>query len=136
MRSAGADPTLDLQTIWMEEGIKNRQINEELIDIIEKLRENYSVGVLTNLTFSRKILDEEMNLYSHFDYVALSCVEHLKKPDHAFYQLALKRAGVKTQEAIYIDDKESCTTPAEEIGIKVFYTPTLTTKNYCVICSN
>ena len=118
MRDAGAKPDLDLQTIWIEEGIKNGEINNGLLEIIKKLRKNYSVGVLTNLTPSRLLLDEKFNLYSHFDYAILSCKEHLKKPDPAFYQLSLAAASAKPEEAIFVDDKEKCTVGAEQVGIK------------------
>ncbi|MBI2034031.1 MAG: HAD family phosphatase [Candidatus Liptonbacteria bacterium] len=118
MRGAGAKPDLDLQAIWIEEGTKNREINSELLKIIEKLRKNYSAGVLTNLTPPRLVLDEKMNLYSHFDYAILSCKEHLKKPDPAFYQLSLAAASVKPEEAIFVDDKEKCTVGAERVGMK------------------
>jgi len=118
MISAGADPKLDLRNIWIEEGTKNREVIKELLGIIKELRKKYSVGVLTNLTPTRLILDEKMDLYSHFDYAVLSCKEHLKKPDPAFYFLALKAASAEPEEAIYVDDKESCTAPAEELGIK------------------
>ena len=118
MENAGAKPDLDLQATWIEEGIKNREINSELLKIIEKLRKNYSVGVLTNLTPPRLILDEKMNLYSHFDYAILSCKEHLKKPDPAFYQLSLAATSAKPEEAIFVDDKEKCAIGAEQVGMK------------------
>ena len=118
MRKAGADPKLDLQAIWIEVGLKNLAINQELLMIIEKLRKNYSVGTLTNLTPSRQILDEKIDLFSHFDYAILSCLEHLKKPDPAFYRLALKVASVKPEEVIFIDDKAVCVTTAEDLGMK------------------
>lgn len=123
MRDAGADLELDLGKVWIDEGIKNREVNQELISIIKNLRKNYSVGVLTNLTPSRLILDEKMGLYSYFDYVVLSCKEHLKKPNPEFYWLGLKIADVRPEEAIFVDDKESCTSAAEAIGIKsIIYT--------------
>lgn len=118
MRDAGAKSDLDLQVIWVEEGIKNREINDELLGITKKLRRNYSVGVLTNLTPVRLLLDEKMNLYSHFDYAILSCKEHLKKPDPAFYQLSLRAASAKPEEAVFVDDKEKCTVGAEQVGMK------------------
>lgn len=123
MIDAGANPKLDIKKIWIEEGIKNREVNNELLSIIKELRKNYSVGVLTNLTPFRLILDNKINLYSYFDYTVLSCKEHTKKPNHKFYRLALKVASVKPEESVFIDDKESCTKPAEEVGMRtILYT--------------
>lgn len=123
MRDAGGDSNLNFEAIWVEEAIQHREINEGMLILLEKLRKYYSVGTLTNLTASRRLIDEEMDLYSHFDYAVLSCVEHLKKPDPAFYQLALSRANAKPEEAIFIDDKEGPVAGAEQVGIKgILYT--------------
>jgi epoxide hydrolase-like predicted phosphatase len=104
IKQAGADPRVDPEDVWLDEGIKSREINKELLDIIKKLRKNYSVGALTNLTHSRRILDEKDGLYEHFDYTILSCEKHLKKPDPKFYELALTAASASPEEAVFIDD--------------------------------
>lgn len=117
MSKAGADSSADILKIWIEEYIHHRKINHELLSIIKQLRENYSVGVLTNCTRARAVVDEKMGLYSHFDYALLSCEERLKKPDPAFYKLALTKADVEPNEALFIDDKERCTLGAEAVGI-------------------
>jgi HAD superfamily hydrolase (TIGR01509 family) len=51
-------------------------------------------------------------------YAVLSCVEHLIKPDPAFYQLAIKKADSLPSEAVFIDDKKEFTDMAEKMGIK------------------
>ncbi len=123
MIDAGANPNLDFQAIWIDEGIKNREVNKELLSIIKNLRKNYSVGALTNLTSPLLIIDEAMDLYSHFNCVILSCKEHLKKPDPEFYRLSLKATFAKPEETIFVDDKEIFTTAAEEVGMKsIIYT--------------
>jgi putative hydrolase of the HAD superfamily len=118
MRDAGGNPTLDFEKIWIDEGLKHREINNGLLALIEKLRKHYSVGTLTNLTPSRMLIDEKFDIYSHFDYAVLSCVEHLKKPDPAFYRIALARADAQPDEAIFIDDREEPVAAAEQMGIK------------------
>lgn len=112
-----------LQAAWIEELIKVRTINGDLLDMIAQLREHYSVGVLSNLTFSRMVADEAMALYEHFDFTVLSCHEHLKKPDPAFYNLALQRAGARADEAVFVDDMERNTLAAKAFGLKdILYT--------------
>ena len=107
-----------LQTVWIEEMIKVRTVNSDLLNIIPQLRKHYSVGVLSNLTFSRMVADEAMALYDYFDFTVLSCHEHLKKPDPAFYNLALERTGAQAEEAVFIDDKERNTLAAKALGLK------------------
>lgn len=117
MRSSGAQSEEDFTEIWIEEGLKNRQVNHGLFSIIKKLREKYIVGTLTNLMPSRLVLDERMDIYSHFDFAILSCKENLRKPDAAFYQLALDAAKVEPKEAVFIDDKDDYVQGAEVVGI-------------------
>lgn len=115
----GADstiPTADLPKIWLEEALKIRELNIDLLDIIEKLRSHYKVGSLTNLTPSRKMVDEHQKIFSHFEFNVLSCDEHIKKPDPAFYKLGLERAGCSPAEALLVDDKERNTIAAENLG--------------------
>ncbi len=123
IKSLGGNNDIDYETIWVEEISKNRLINTGLLDIIQKLRKNYTVGVLSNLTFSRLVADDKINLYSNFDYAVLSCVEHLRKPDPSFYHLALKKASVNPEETVFIDDKNEHTDAAKKIGIQtILYT--------------
>lgn len=114
---AGANRTLDLKKIWIEEGIKHRELNTELLQIIHGLRRNYRVGVLSNCTEGRVLLDNEVNLYKDFDFKLLSCVEHLIKPDPRFFQLALERSRSKPEETVFTDDQEQQVAAARELGL-------------------
>ncbi len=114
---AGADPKLDLQKIWLEEALQICKLNIELLELIKKLRKNYSVGTLTNLSDSRLIIDDAQNLYDNFDYAVKSCVDHLIKPDPAIYKLALERSGFTADEAVFIDDREHFILAAKELNI-------------------
>jgi HAD superfamily hydrolase (TIGR01509 family) len=109
---------LDYQQIWLEEALKIRQVDNELLDIIDKLREKHKVCTLTNLTASRLIIDQAQKLYPHFDANLLSCVEHLKKPDPEFYQLALSKFSVTPKETLFVDDKENHIKAGEGVGIR------------------
>jgi len=74
-------------------------------------------------------MDEAMGLYRHFDYKILSCDVGLKKPDPRFYNLALKAAKVKPDEAIFIDDNDVYVEAAAKVGIKsILYTDNLSLK--------
>lgn len=123
MKNAGAKDGMDLKSVWLEEALKIRRVNTELLDLIDKLRKNHTVGVLSNLSPSRLMVDEYMGIYNHFDFVVLSCQEHLKKPDPKFYALALQKAQVNATETIFVDDKPNNIITAREIGLKdVLYT--------------
>jgi len=117
MKKAGGNPNLDYEKVWVEEALKEREINTGLLEYIQKLRKKYRIGTLTNLTPTRELVDRETGIYSYFDYIVLSCEEHLKKPDPAFYRLALERASAAPEEAVFVDDQEKHLTAAEDVGI-------------------
>jgi epoxide hydrolase-like predicted phosphatase len=117
-KKAGTKFDGDLQEAYTEEMIKVRPINLELVNMLATLRQHYTLGVLSNLTWTRWVADERMGIYKNFDFTVLSCMEHLKKPDPKFYQLALTRAGVQPAEAIFIDDNEAYVAAAREVGLK------------------
>ena len=118
MKKAGGCDELPYQDIWLEEITKSRKINNELLGVIDELRKNYAVGVLSNLTPSRLIADEQINLYSHFDYTVLSCVEKVRKPFVEFYEIAVKRSGFAPEEMVLIDDAQINLETATKVGMK------------------
>jgi len=108
----------NLKKVWIKEALKLLDLNTPLLKMIDDLRGFYILLILTNLTESRILVDEKLGLYLHFDYTILSYKEKLKKPDEKFYQLAISRAGCKSEEAVFIDDKEECVLAANKLGIK------------------
>ena len=118
MKKLGGKDNLAYEDIWLEEITKSRKVNDELLGIIDILRKSYTVGVLSNLTPTRLIADEKINLYSHFDYTVLSCVEHERKPFPVFYEIALRRAGITAEEIVFIDDAQINLDTAIKMGMK------------------
>ena len=58
--------------------------------------------------------DEVMSL---FDFVIASSEQNLRKPDPAFYHLALKEAKVDPEEAVFLDDLGINLKPAKALGM-------------------
>lgn len=108
----------ELKSFWREEAAKNRVINKELLNWIDNNRKRFKIGAITNLTHSRLMVDQEMDIYPHFDLSVLSCVEHLEKPDPKFYELALTRLGITATESVFIDDRAEFVSAAKEAGFK------------------
>ncbi len=118
LKEKGGNPDLDYKAIWLEEAKSLRRTNDELVTVIDELRKKYNLGILSNLTPTRHVLDEEINLYSHFDFTVLSFKEGCKKPDPKIYNLTLERAGVKPEEILFIDDREEMVKAAEALGMQ------------------
>lgn len=108
----------DIEKLWMKVALKNIRLNKELLKIIDKLRKQYSIVVLSNVTESRSGVDNHFDIYSHFDKVFLSYKLKMTKPSKSIYQHVLKQMKVKPEEVLFIDDKESNLVIARQLGIK------------------
>ena len=108
----------ELRSAWIEEAVKLRTVNAELLRWIDENRGRYTMCALTNLTFPRMIVDEYEDLYSHFDVTVLSCVDHLSKPGPEIFNLALERSGIGAEEAAFVDDGQANVEAAGRLGIR------------------
>jgi len=61
-------------------------------------------GVISNAASSLKGIIERTGLLKLLDYLIISEVVGIEKPDPAIFRLALKKAGVKPEEAVYTGD--------------------------------
>ena len=69
MVKRGAEPNTDFEKNWIQEGLKQRLINEDLLEFIRKLRKKYTVGVLSDANPSRLLLDNQIDLFKNFTFV-------------------------------------------------------------------
>lgn len=89
-------------------------------DLAAELRkQGIKTGILSNIFAMNAEALRKEGLYDGFDPVILSCEEGFAKPEHAFYEVAIKRLGVKPQEILFIDDQPKCLPPAQKLGIQV-----------------
>lgn len=93
------------------------EINQELLDFIDRLKPKYKLGIISNLFYSRKLVDEAVHIYDQFDFTILSCVEKVKKPDSIIYRLATNKAGCAINECLFIDDSRTCLEGAKSVGM-------------------
>ncbi|MBI5226760.1 HAD family phosphatase [Candidatus Micrarchaeota archaeon] len=87
-------------------------------DLIERLKVNYKVAMLTNNNalgfepFNRKFGFSRL-----FDDVIVSGKEGVKKPDAKIFQIALRRLHVKASNAYFLDDTAANVDAAKALGI-------------------
>ncbi|MFZ1071799.1 MAG: HAD family hydrolase, partial [Verrucomicrobiia bacterium] len=62
----------NLKKIWVSIEIKNIKLNKDLLRTVDKLRKQYPVALLSNVSQTRSLVDEHFDLYSHFDHTFLS----------------------------------------------------------------
>lgn len=96
---------------------RNKEINQDLINLIKTLREKgYKIGLLSNN--STKINEEikENGLQKYFDEILISEDIGFKKPDPKAFNVLLKKFNIKPEELIFVDDSKSSLSSASIIG--------------------
>ncbi|OGJ22165.1 hypothetical protein A3K73_04155 [Candidatus Pacearchaeota archaeon RBG_13_36_9] len=105
-------------TLWFKSGKKLLQPNKKVIKLLIKLRKDYDIATLTNITKIHDKIRKQKGIYKNFDLVLVSCREGIKKPDLAFYRLLIKRLSLHPRQIVFIDDQEKYLKPAKNLGIR------------------
>lgn len=82
------------------------------------LQDKYKIGLLSNIYKDMWPLLKTKGIVPDIEYSSaiLSCDAGFGKPSEAIYELALKSAGVKPNEILYVDDKGINLAPAQQAG--------------------
>lgn len=77
----------------------------------------YLTGIVSNI-FNEYVAkwDEITNHPGRFDVVVYSCIEGVRKPNRAIFDLALERAGVESHEVLFVDDSADIVAAAKALG--------------------
>ena len=101
-------------TFWSSD-----RVDEELIDFIQSLRQNYKIGLLSNgFIDARQSLSKRFpGLLNVFDEVVFSSEVKMAKPDPRIYGLMLDKLGLEPENAIFVDDFRENVEAAHALGI-------------------
>lgn len=95
--------------------------NDEIVELIKNdLSKRYIIGIISNLPrewFERIMV--RTGLGGVLKVVAVSCYEHVRKPNIAIFKSALNRAGVEPGEAVFVDDRDDVVGEAKNLGIRM-----------------
>jgi HAD superfamily hydrolase (TIGR01549 family) len=119
-----------------ERPAKARAIAEHFLDralehlrknrtLLAQYREHYRLAIVSNFTANLPIIIEEVGLRDTLDDVFCSAVEGLRKPDPAFFRLALRRLGVDAAELAEVtmigDSLGNDMQPAKSLGLNTIW---------------
>jgi len=96
---------------------KINDLNEEIISLLKKLRENYLVICLVNTELDVVPLVKKRGVYDYFKHAYISTQMGMEKPDAEIYQTVLNEIKCKPEEVIFIDDKKENVDAAKRLGI-------------------
>ncbi|MCC7552452.1 HAD-IA family hydrolase [Candidatus Micrarchaeota archaeon] len=112
---------LDINVIekWKEAYLQVMPINYELLELVDKLKYDYKIGIISNLPKLHFEINKERDIFSHFDFAVLSCDVGFIKPQKEIFDLAIKKLNLTTEDCIFIDDRtEHLETPLK-MGFQV-----------------
>ncbi|HFU4495025.1 HAD family hydrolase [Streptococcus parasuis] len=102
--------------LWTNEGLS---LYPETIDALEKLSQNYQLGIIANQSATVRALLEEWGVESYFQLIILSEEVGLSKPDSTIFKLALQKANTTAIRIIYVGDRyDNDIVPAKSLGMR------------------
>lgn len=105
----------DLENEW----INCYELNQETANLIKELKNKYKLFYLSNSVKERIAkLNQRFGLTSFFDGGVFSHEVGVRKPDIKIYKIILQKYNLKSEETIFVDDKEKNLPPARELGLK------------------
>jgi HAD superfamily hydrolase (TIGR01509 family) len=95
---------------WGESLREAAKPNLKVMELVEKLHDNFSIAIATNTEFyAYRIMFGSNGILQNltYDKVFASCYMKVQKPKTEYYKYILDRTGVEASEAIFIDDRQS-----------------------------
>ncbi len=93
-------------------------VDRQLVDFIRSLRGKYKTGLISNNWGDLRETLVREKFHDAFDYIIISAEVGVAKPDPKIFQIALEQAGVRPDEAVFVDDFYVNIEGCEKIGMK------------------
>lgn len=107
------------KSLFTKEFNKRYKVNKDVSKIAKSLKEQgYKLAVLSNTITSHVKINKKMGIYNNFPIQIFSCEVGLNKPDPDIYKLALDKLGTKSEETVFIDDKQEFVNVARKLRLK------------------
>ncbi len=101
-----------------EKGIKNARLFYGMKNLLEKIKEKYKLGLVSNTTIFEIGFIDRVNIRKLFDIVVCSHDTGKLKKEKEKFEKILKELKVNARECVYIDDQKSNIEAASKLGIK------------------
>ncbi|HFI0468170.1 TPA: HAD family hydrolase [Streptococcus suis] len=101
--------------LWTNEGVS---LYPETIDVLEKLSQNYRLGIIANQSSSIRELLKDWGIESYFQLIILSEEVGVCKPDLRIIKIALEESSIPADKAVYVGDRyDNDILPAKSLGM-------------------
>ncbi len=88
----------------LEEELNSIELYEETIEVLESLKENYQLYLISNLASPYKKAVQKLNLAVYFDGIVFSCEEGKLKPEKNIFEIVEFKSEKKENEILMVGD--------------------------------
>jgi putative hydrolase of the HAD superfamily len=106
-----------IKLIFSRAYAKHKKIRRSVIRMAEKLERSYAVGIISDTISDHVRINRRRGIFRSFKPVILSCEVGMCKPYAAIFRYALKKAGVKPGQSVFIDDLRENIAGARKVGM-------------------
>jgi HAD superfamily hydrolase (TIGR01509 family) len=92
--------------LWKNIYLKATPPNKAVLKIVKRLKGKYVLGIISNSMEDCDAINSERGIYNGFNPVILSSRRGIAKPSIEMFKLALKEAGLKANDCVFIDDRK------------------------------
>jgi glucose-1-phosphatase len=92
--------------------------DQNLIEVIKKLKPNYRIALLSNAGKEEIEIVYRDKIAELFDVIVISYQVGVVKPDPKIFIECIDRLGLKPEECLFIDDIKTYTETAQMLGMK------------------
>jgi putative hydrolase of the HAD superfamily len=93
------------------------EIRPQMVEAVRRCHERLKTALLTNNWMVPEGARDTTEVMAMFDVIVESSKAGVRKPDPAFYRLALDQLGVEPEEAVFLDDLGINLKPARALGM-------------------
>lgn len=95
-----------------------RDLNQNLIALIKKLKQNYKIYILSDN--NKEAIEYYKKKFNFLDGMVASCDYHVSKNEGKLLEILINKYNLNPSECYFIDDKKENISLGEKIGIKGF----------------
>ena len=104
---------------YIREAFLSTPIDSKMLEIVDKLKENYKVGIITDNSIERANAIFDKNGFREiFDTIIISGEVKSTKKSVEIFKIAAEKAGVECNECVFIDNNPNNAKVADEAGFK------------------
>jgi len=108
---------------FLESWIDDYKEQLDVHDLARKVSKKYKIGLLSNLYpgMITRLIEKGKVADIKYSAIVLSCDVGFRKPEKEIYRIATDRAGVNSEEILFIDDKKDFIEGAKKAGWKTLW---------------